>query len=74
MQQYSTEDINRIERELNKVVLEYDVLEKRLVDILDILIGYQMNLSFELKDMEKLNDYIDLKHRIKSKKLSFWII
>ncbi len=63
-----------MEEELKDAVFQFEGLEFKIVELLDNLINYQMQLPNESKDMAKIEYYFGLRSRIKNKSCNFWYL
>ncbi len=70
----SLEKKHSMEIELRDLVYQYDVLEFRIVELLDSLLEFEHNLEPEFRDRAKVESWINLKHRIKRKHSALWTL
>ena len=70
----SLEKKHSMEIELRDLVNQYNDLEFRIVEFLDGLLEFELNLEPELRDRSKIDNYINLKNRIKRKHSSLWML
>ena len=71
---FSLEKKHSMEIELRDLVNHYNDLEFRIVEFLDGLLEFELNLEPELRDRSIIDNYINLKNRIKRKHSSLWML